>query len=104
MAMTSVAQRAQLCQVARPTAVKPARRVVQVAAKHDSPLKLAARSGAAAAAAALLLVCEKLFGLRQRSRAWRRFVCVQLYKNRALPCYQNIPTAYSRHAGVTRLC
>lgn len=56
MAMTSVANRAQLCQVARPAAVKPARRVVQVAAKHESPLKLAARSGAAAAAAALLLV------------------------------------------------
>ena len=64
MAMTSVSHRAQLLSVTRPTsAVRPARGVVQVAAKQEVPQKFAARTGiAAAAAAALLVVCCKTLG------------------------------------------
>lgn len=57
MAMTSVSHRAQVLPVATPaTAVRPVRRVVQVAAKHEGPQKSVARAGLAAAAAAALLV------------------------------------------------
>ena len=57
MAMTSVSHRAQMLPVATPaTAVRPVRRVVQVAAKQEGPQKSVARAGLAAAAAAALLV------------------------------------------------
>ncbi len=65
MAMTSVSHRAQILPVATPAtaAVRPARRVVQVAAKQEVQQKFAARTGiAAAAAAALLVVCPRNVG------------------------------------------
>ncbi len=63
MAMTSVSHRAQILPVATPAtaAVRPARRVVQVAAKQEVQQKFVARTGiAAAAAAALLVVCPRM--------------------------------------------
>ena len=62
MAMTSVSSRAQMLPVAAPaTAVRPARRVVQVVAKQEMSQRLVARTGmAAAAAVALLVVCSKM--------------------------------------------
>ena len=67
MAMTSVSHRAQILPVATSAAaVRPARRVVQVAAKQEVHQKFAARTGiaaaAAAAAAALLVVCPRTVG------------------------------------------
>lgn len=63
--MTSVSHRAQILPVATPAtaAVRPARRVVQVAAKQEVQQKFSARTGiAAAAAAALLVVCPRNVG------------------------------------------